>query len=369
MNFKHEKFDDSAVMRSLEKVAREKGWVEVKPITKSASNELNLSPSPNLVDNVMKLCAGLRQAGLERYALDVENKFVAFKQAATLYDTHGETGDDLIDAAHPKGSHKMEGLDNAVFKTILDRHVDMINMIDKKPSGKLSNAKDILRAVKVALGEGVSVPGSVPVDVPLSPDLIENIFSFTRKLSEMMNSNWNFFNWENDTVLAFNRLNTFINKIASSKMINMDSANRIITLANGLKSSLDKETVLAMQSTAAKQATFFVNSLINFMEDTVKEQIKSLSEKSAKSEDQKANPILGKIKAAQKDLAGITVRINAHRRTANPNAIKEVDKWIRETIEDLANLEKTYSTAPPEDTEAALREITSDFAAVRKDWA
>jgi hypothetical protein len=152
MNFKHEKFDDSAVMRSLEKVAREKGWVEVKPITKSASNELNLSPSPNLVDNVMKLCAGLRQAGLERYALDVENKFVAFKQAATLYDTHGETGDDLIDAAHPKGSHKMEGLDNAVFKTILDRHVDMINMIDKKPSGKLSTSEEVISAVKKALG-------------------------------------------------------------------------------------------------------------------------------------------------------------------------------------------------------------------------
>jgi hypothetical protein len=145
---------NSELMRSLEKVAREKGWAETKPITKSASSKLNLSPGSNLTENILKLCAGLRQSGLEKYALDIENKFVVFKQAAHLYDATGETGDDLVDAAHSKGSHKMEGLDNAVFKTILDRHLDMLNLVNKKPSGKLSNAKDILKAVKIVLADG-----------------------------------------------------------------------------------------------------------------------------------------------------------------------------------------------------------------------
>lgn len=372
MNFKHEKFDDSAVMRSLEKVAREKGWVESKPITKSASSELNFSPSSNLTENVLKLCAGLKQVGLERYALDIENKFVTFKQAATLYDTHGETGEDLVEAAHPKGSHKLEDMDsNHVVLTILDQHLKGVELANKKPTGKLSNARDILRAVKIALAEGTPVqvaPGQV-VNVPLSPNLIENIFSFTRKLSEMFSS-MQFFDWERESILGFNRLNDFINKTASSKVISMDSVNRIITLANSFKNSLDKETVLGMQSTAAKNAAFYVNSLINFMEDTVKEEIKSLSEKSIKSDEQaKVSPILDKIKAAQKDLIGITMRIEAHKKTANPNALKEVQQWVRETAAALAKLEKDSADAPLADSEATLREITEDFIAVRKDWA
>lgn len=67
-------------------------------------------------------------------------------------------GEDLVDAAHPKGGHKLEDVDNkdAVFKTIVEKHLDTINMVNKKPSGKLSNAKDILRAVKVALAQNVS---------------------------------------------------------------------------------------------------------------------------------------------------------------------------------------------------------------------
>lgn len=152
MTFKHDKFDDSPVMRSLEKVAKDKGWVESKPITKSASTKLNLKPSSNLTDNILKLCSGLKAAGLDKYATDIENKFVAYKQAATMYDTHGETGEDLVHAAHPKGSHHLEGLDDAVVKTILDKHLDMVNMVNKKPTGKLSNASDILNEVKVVLG-------------------------------------------------------------------------------------------------------------------------------------------------------------------------------------------------------------------------
>ena len=156
MTFKHDKFDDSPVMRSLEKVAREKGWVESKPLTKSANTKLNLKPSYNLTDNILKLCSGLRQAGLDKYATDIENKYVLFKQAATMYDTHGETGEDLINAAHPKGSHHLEGLDDAVVKTILDKHLDMVNLVNKKPTGKLTNASEILNEVKFVLGDNKS---------------------------------------------------------------------------------------------------------------------------------------------------------------------------------------------------------------------
>jgi hypothetical protein len=156
MTFKHAKFEDSAVMRSLVKVAKEKGWTPEESIKKTASPETDLSVTDNFTQNILKLCTGLRQQGFNKYADELEDKFVVYRMAAaTLYDAHnGETGDDLIDTAHPKGSHHLEGIEGneAVVETILDRHVKMLATIEKKPTGKLGSSNDILNAVKVALG-------------------------------------------------------------------------------------------------------------------------------------------------------------------------------------------------------------------------
>ena len=59
-----------------------------------------------------------------------------------MYETHKETGDDVIHSAHPKGSHKLEGVagDEATFEDILDKHTKILNVVEKKPTGKLSTA-------------------------------------------------------------------------------------------------------------------------------------------------------------------------------------------------------------------------------------
>ncbi len=141
-------------MRSLIKVAQEKGWVKEETITKTASSTTDLSPTSSITENILKLCSGLRQSGLEKHAVELEDKLFAYKQAQTLYEAHKETGEDLVDQAHPKGSHKLEDVDSseAVFETIVDKHIKMVQMIDKKPTGKLASSKEILDAVKVALG-------------------------------------------------------------------------------------------------------------------------------------------------------------------------------------------------------------------------
>jgi uncharacterized protein YukE len=152
MTFKHTKFQDSQIMRSLEKVAVEKGLVKpeesVKSIHKTASN--NLAPSGNLTEDIIKLCAGLRADGFGKYAEEIESKFIMFKQADTLYQTSKETGEDLVDAAHPEGSHKLEGLDHKVL-TIVDRKKEIEKIVNKQPIGKLATNKEILNAVKKAL--------------------------------------------------------------------------------------------------------------------------------------------------------------------------------------------------------------------------
>jgi hypothetical protein len=154
MTFKHTKFEDSPIMRSLEKVAKEKGLVKEEPVVKQAEKKQNLSASHNFTSNILKLCEGLRSAGLNKAAAEVETKFLNYKQAQTMYDTHGEKGEDLVHAAHPKGSHKLEGVegDEATFEDILDKHMKILQVIEKKPSGKLASVFAI-GEVKKALGQ------------------------------------------------------------------------------------------------------------------------------------------------------------------------------------------------------------------------
>lgn len=154
---------NSELMRSLVKVAQEKGLVKPEPLpvrTAASFVKNDLSPTNNLMENIVKLCQGLRTTGFNKYADELESVFINYKQATTrtLYDTTGEKGEDLIDAAHPKGSHKMEGVEgDAVVETILDKHIKMLDVTNKKPTGKLASSQDIINAVKIVLADDSDV--------------------------------------------------------------------------------------------------------------------------------------------------------------------------------------------------------------------
>jgi hypothetical protein len=97
----------------------------------------------------------MRAQGLEKEAAEVEMNYLNYKRAQTLYETSKEKGEDQIHAAHPDGSHKLEGMDTdeATFEDILDQHAKIIQVMDKKPSGKLSSAVQVLNSVKKVLGQ------------------------------------------------------------------------------------------------------------------------------------------------------------------------------------------------------------------------
>ncbi len=160
MTFKHVKFEDSPTMRALEKVAKEKGLVKPEPLQKKASvtKKADYTPSDDFMENIFKLCAGLRANGLEKAAAEVEVNYLRYKQAQTLYETSKEKGEDLVQAAHPKGSHKLEGVEGnelAVVEDILDQHKKIKEIVEKKPTGKLSSAQ-VISDVKRALGQLVA---------------------------------------------------------------------------------------------------------------------------------------------------------------------------------------------------------------------
>lgn len=155
MTFKHTKFSESQVMKSFEKLAFEKGLVTAEPVVKVASQKKSsLAPTKDLMINILKLCSGLRANGFDKVANDLENNFLNYKRADNFYETSKETGEDLVDEAHPDGSHKMEGMQgDATFETIVDQKEIIRKKIDKMPTGKLTTAGNIMNAVKNALGQ------------------------------------------------------------------------------------------------------------------------------------------------------------------------------------------------------------------------
>lgn len=177
MNFKHDDFGSSEVMRSLERVAQEKGLVKPDSIlqklaSRPAVKKADVVPTSNLMENILKLCEGLKDQGLVAVANELEANYFQFKQAQTLYEAHKEKGEDLIHAAHPDGSHKLEGVDSeeATFEDILDKHVKILQKIEKKPTGKLESVAHVLSEVKKALGQNTT-----------SLDDIKNLVSQVKK--------------------------------------------------------------------------------------------------------------------------------------------------------------------------------------------
>lgn len=168
MTYKNTKFDESPVMRSLEKLAVKKGLVKPETISKTAAKKSSLEPGENLEENILKLCSALRSSGHERHADEVENKFFNLKRAQASYSVHTMTGEDEINTAHPEGSHQMKNVDgDAMVETVIDIQKAIQNMIAKKPTGKQAHRKladlikeagklekmDAVNAVKVLLAQ------------------------------------------------------------------------------------------------------------------------------------------------------------------------------------------------------------------------
>lgn len=213
MTFKHIKFEDSVVMRSLEKLYKEKGLIKEESLKKEASSKLDLRASSNLMENILKLCTGLRSYGLDKQANELESNYLSYKKANTLYETSKENGEDLINAAHPKGSHKVDvlGDDLAVVETILDRHLKMIKVVDKVPTGKLASS-NIINSVKKALGS----------DPEGSYDSIETRANLLI----------------NQIITQMTKFKTFINNIEGESMTDTVK-QRVLTLLNKINLSAD----------------------------------------------------------------------------------------------------------------------------------
>ena len=105
----------------------------------------------NKIYNVLKLSSDLRKKGFHKHADELEYKFLILKQSkANLYSVFRETGEDLVDLAHPDGEHKIENVEgDSVVETISTQKEKITKVVEKQPTGKLSS-KQISNIIKSA---------------------------------------------------------------------------------------------------------------------------------------------------------------------------------------------------------------------------
>lgn len=176
MTYKHVKFQDSETMRSLVKVAYDKGMIAPESTVEKAlkaqaakAAEPDLSVSDSVQENLLKLCAGLRAKGFTSHAAKIENHIVALKFAQTAeqvdrhemiessegeYDVSGETGEDLMDEAHPEGAVEVAeaGDGHGVVDTKPSAHQKLLDIVTKA---------QVINSLKLVLAQAAPAPTPV----------------------------------------------------------------------------------------------------------------------------------------------------------------------------------------------------------------
>lgn len=152
MTYKHIKFDESAVMRSLQKQAIEKGIIKPKQIVKEASKQSSIYISDNLDENLSNLISGLKKAGMEDLASEISYKFIDYKKAESkLYGLkNGSDAEDLVNEAHPKGSYDLKDVEgDSTIEYLYDQHKKMMDVVKKKINKKAQSEQQSVKDVVV----------------------------------------------------------------------------------------------------------------------------------------------------------------------------------------------------------------------------
>ena len=132
----------------------------------------------SLTATLLKLCNKLRAEGYNKYAESIENKFVNYKTAGVhLYQAHKETGEDLVDQAHPDGDNKIVSDvsdNNGDVETIVSKHKKIVDIVNKQPTGKLAS---YVEQCKIALGAPVDEIGVIIHRVKKNITNLSNLIS------------------------------------------------------------------------------------------------------------------------------------------------------------------------------------------------
>lgn len=376
MTFKHTNFEDSETMRSLVKLAKEKGLIKEDPLQKIASRKpkLDLKPTKSLSENLMKLCSGLRATGMDKYADELELTFLQYKQAAA-----SECDSDLIQQAHPKGSYKLEGVEgDAIIETIIDEHLKLMKIVEKMPTGKLTNAKSIISAVKISLGESDQIIQLQQKIAALLQRVISIMTSFANQAKSDLWLGGGFGSTfasfvedakENPTTEKLNEISSRIDTLAGKAEpeywgtmgVDESTWNKIKGLPSLAKQSINRATQFMDQINAIRQREIEAPFQESTPEETGKtetlEEVSIVGAPEFGALRDKIRILIGKLNSWK-------AVVSTYDDTGDVNTGNE---YIANTIAKLRNINSAMDNVDPEYAEGVVAKLTSGFEAIETD--
>jgi len=169
---------ESLVMQEFERIAAASGWM---PQKKEASIEelpkVDESKKPesftSVVEELVSLANDLDEMGKPKTAEAIDEQLRLYKTAVEkLYDITGETGEQLINEAHPGGGPTMVPAkdEGGKFETIVEQQKKDIKVVETKPTGK--QADFIVRQL-VALANRLDEEGKTEAALLVDKTLAE----------------------------------------------------------------------------------------------------------------------------------------------------------------------------------------------------
>lgn len=147
MTLKHIKFEDSPVMRQLERDAARKGHFELtdNEIVNVATDKFKaeLNPTGDALVDISRLTSVLREKGYEKQADELERNLLAYKTAEKhLYRAHDEDGEDVLNFAYPDGDVQVGDGEYGKVYTPQNQAKKILEIVNKEPTGKLATAAE-----------------------------------------------------------------------------------------------------------------------------------------------------------------------------------------------------------------------------------
>jgi hypothetical protein len=111
--------------------------------------------SNNLFESLVILSESLREKGFKAESMALDEKIRNYKTAEVhLYNAFEETGEDLVNRAHPDGEVEMAPSKggHGVVETQNTEHAKVLKVVEKVPHGKLSEAQSLVSMAASVLG-------------------------------------------------------------------------------------------------------------------------------------------------------------------------------------------------------------------------
>lgn len=234
----------SEVYRELERQAVKKGHFEPTPtdvvklaakeiaINKKVNHEIDPTPTRDLSRDLSVLVATLRRKGFGKQADDLEDKFVTYKKAETdLYNIKQlDKSNDLIDLAHPDGSVDIADKGElGEVETIQDAAKKILDVVNKKPTGKLASLADKIISLAQDADTDVETEMQGKVEAVVNP-LITKI----KDSIEFNNIKFPEDTWSDDIYNIYSKYSTVpIEKLNTYKSLkNIITKNMVVNISN-----------------------------------------------------------------------------------------------------------------------------------------